>query len=81
MPTPEQVLSGLREIANTWRWLAIAWHAYLAVLVVSLTGVFYGVFGAVRLGVSLDWVLAAGAVWLVVAPLVLKRGMRAADPD
>lgn len=36
MPTPEQVLSGFREIASTWRWLAIAWHAYLAVLVVGL---------------------------------------------
>ena len=36
MPTPEQILGGLREIANAWRWLAVVWHAYLAVSVVGL---------------------------------------------
>jgi hypothetical protein len=36
MPAPEQVLSGLREIANAWKWLAILWHVILALLVVTL---------------------------------------------
>lgn len=36
MPTPEQILSGLREIANTWRVLAIVWHVYFALIAVGL---------------------------------------------
>jgi hypothetical protein len=36
MPTPEEILIGLREIANDWRLLAILWHGYFAVLVVTL---------------------------------------------
>jgi hypothetical protein len=208
MPTPEQVLGGLGEIANTWRWLAVAWHVYFAVLVVGLVlgvrpstrvsgtlvvvpllsvgvlawgsgnsfngivfalvgvlllaisarlgnarvaiaspwasvpgmvmvafgwiyphflearsfvaylysaptglipcptlsavvgfglllggmgsrlwawvvavmGLFYGIFRAVRVGVSLDWVLSAGAVWLVVVGSRFRRGIQVASP-
>lgn len=208
MPTPEQVLSGLGEVANTWEWLAVAWHVYLAVLVLGLvlgvrpsrrasgilvtlpllsvsalawrsgnpfngsvfalvavlllavsvrlgntraavappwasvpgavmvafgwiyphfleagslapylysaptglipcptlsaavgfglllgglgsrrwtwvvgvTGLFYGIFGAARLRVSLDWVLTAGALWLIVVSFTLRRGVQAAGP-
>jgi hypothetical protein len=36
MPTPDEILSGLREIANTWRVLAIFWHVYFGVLAVLL---------------------------------------------
>jgi hypothetical protein len=36
VPIPEQILNGLGEIATTWRWLAVIWHAYLAVLVIGL---------------------------------------------
>lgn len=36
MPTPEEILSGLREIANAWRLLAIFWHVYFAALVLAL---------------------------------------------
>jgi hypothetical protein len=32
MPTSDEILSGLREIANTWRVLAIFWHVYFGVL-------------------------------------------------
>ncbi len=36
MPTYDEILSGLTAIANNWRWLAIAWHAYFGVLAFCL---------------------------------------------
>jgi hypothetical protein len=36
MPAPELILDGLRELANQWFLLAVAWHAYFAILVVGL---------------------------------------------
>jgi hypothetical protein len=36
MPTPEQMLSDLHEIANHWPRLAVLWHGYFAVLAVGL---------------------------------------------
>ena len=36
MPTPEQILNSLFEIANTWQPIAIFWHFYFAVLAVGL---------------------------------------------
>jgi hypothetical protein len=36
MPTPEEILQGLEAIANDWRWLAIAWHAYFALLALGV---------------------------------------------
>ncbi len=36
MPSPEQILNGLTNIANQWWLLATAWHVYFAVLVVGL---------------------------------------------
>jgi hypothetical protein len=36
MPTPEEILLGLGEIANNWRLLATIWHGYFAVLVLAL---------------------------------------------
>lgn len=36
MPTPEEILAGLTQIANQWRALAIAWHVYFAVLGLGL---------------------------------------------
>jgi hypothetical protein len=49
-------------------------------LAVGITGLFYGLFGAVRLGVSLDWVLVAGALRLVLLTRELKRPDRAGAP-
>lgn len=43
-------------------------------LIMGVTGAFYGIFGAVRLGVSLDWVLMAGSVALVAAVAVKPGG-------
>ena len=37
MPTAEQILLGLKEVANNWRPLAIFWHVYFAALVMILT--------------------------------------------
>lgn len=36
MPASQQILSGLAEIANSWRALAIVWHVYFAVLALGL---------------------------------------------
>ena len=36
MPAPEQILNGLRTIANQWQILAILWHVYFGVLAVGL---------------------------------------------
>ena len=38
MPTPEAILDGLTRIANEWRWLALAWHAALFLLLAALAG-------------------------------------------
>lgn len=35
-------------------------------LIISAAGIFYGVIGAVSLGVALDWVLLAGAVLMLL---------------
>jgi hypothetical protein len=36
MPTVEQILLGLKDVANNWRPLAIFWHAYFAALMIVL---------------------------------------------
>jgi len=36
MPGAEEILIGLRSIANEWRWLAVFWHLYFAVFVVAI---------------------------------------------
>lgn len=36
MPTPEQILLSLIQIANQWQGLAIVWHVYFAVLAIGL---------------------------------------------
>lgn len=38
MPSPEQILSGLSDIANDWRWLATFWHVYFGVCLAGLAG-------------------------------------------
>jgi hypothetical protein len=55
MPSPEAILSGLAAIANEWRWLAIGWHVWLAILA-GLIG------GGWRLSVRT-------AAWLLIAPV------------
>jgi hypothetical protein len=40
MPTPEQILDSLRQIANQWQPIAIVWHLY---------------FGAFAIGLALGW--------------------------
>lgn len=36
MPSPDVILAGLSDIANHWRSLAVFWHAYMAVLLLSI---------------------------------------------
>ena len=36
MPTSEEILAGLGVIANNWRWFAILWHGYFAVIILAL---------------------------------------------
>lgn len=35
-PTPQEIVSNLTELANTWRPLAVFWHVYFAVFVIAL---------------------------------------------
>lgn len=42
---------------------SLAWSGVL-----GLVGVFYGVYGAAVLGVTIDWVLAAGSICVLLAP-------------
>lgn len=37
MPTADEILKGLSEIANTWTTLAILWHAYFAVFAAAVS--------------------------------------------
>jgi hypothetical protein len=46
-------------------------------LVLGITGIFYGIFGAARLGVPIDWVLLLGALTLVFFTLILRRSAKA----
>ena len=36
MPTVEQILISLKTVANTWRMLAVFWHAYFAAVILLL---------------------------------------------
>lgn len=36
MPTGEQILAGLENIANQWKWLAVFWHVYLGGIMLML---------------------------------------------
>lgn len=36
MPTPHEILGGLSAIANDWRFLAVVWHGYFALLLLLL---------------------------------------------
>jgi hypothetical protein len=36
MPAPDEILAGLKDIANTWQLLAVLWHLCLAIFVVLL---------------------------------------------
>lgn len=47
--------------------------------VLGAAGLFYGVFGAVRLGVAIDWVLAVGAA--VLLGTAIGGGRTAAPVD
>lgn len=35
MPTPQEILRGLQELANGWRALAVFWHAYFGALLLG----------------------------------------------
>ena len=56
MPSPETILAGLAAIANDWRWLAMAWHVWVAVLLGLLVG---------------GWRPSVRTAWrLLIAPLI-----------
>jgi hypothetical protein len=40
MPTPNDILTGLKAITNDWVWLAMFWHAYFFIIILAL------IFGA-----------------------------------
>lgn len=50
MPTPEQILAGLTNLANQYQWVAVFWHLYFALLAISLA---VGVRPPQRVGAAL----------------------------
>jgi hypothetical protein len=69
IPCPTlSVVIGLALLADGFS--SRAWTGVLAVL-----GVFYGFFGALRLGVRIDFILSAGALLLLVRALTLKTAV------
>jgi hypothetical protein len=42
-------------------------------ITIGIAGIFYGLFGAFYLGVSIDWILVAGAIVLLANTLLLSR--------
>lgn len=49
-------------------------------LVLGGVGVFYAFFGALRLGVTIDWILLLGALAILLAVLLPKTGAQAPTP-
>ena len=90
MPTPEQILAGLHQIANQWQLLAVFWHLYFAVLLISfalgwrpskrVVGI---LLGLPFLSVSvLAWMAANpfnGAVFAIVGLALLLIAVRLPD--
>lgn len=68
MPTPAQILEGLRVIANQWQMLAIAWHLFFAILA---TGLLMGVRPSKRIGavlLSLPLLSVSALAWVAGNP-------------
>jgi hypothetical protein len=67
VPCPTlSAVAGLALVLGVLEWRA--WGIVLAGV-----GLFYGLFGAMRLGVALDWVLVVGAAALLVYSLAFRR--------
>ncbi len=60
---------GLALVAN-----GVGWPAWMRVL--GVTGLFYGMFGAARLGVWIDAVLLLGAISILVASFTYRPSAR-----
>ena len=68
MPTNEQILSGLSEISNDWRLLALIWHIYFGLLIIAL---YWGIRPPKRLtGILLGLPLlsVSALAWLTANP-------------
>jgi len=69
MPTPEQILSGLREIANSWKAVAVAWHIYFGVLALALA---FGIRPPKRTAgvlLALPFLSVSALAWLTPNPV------------
>ena len=68
IPTVEQILAGLTEIANTWWPVAVFWHVYFAVFVSALL---FGIRPSKRLSgifLGLPFLSVSGIAWLSSNP-------------
>lgn len=69
MPTAEQILSGLREIANSWKAIAVAWHVYFGALALALA---FGIRPSKRTAgvlLALPLLSVAAFAWLTPNPV------------
>ncbi len=68
IPTNEQIINGLTGLADTWRPLAIFWHAFFAILVVALV---LGVRPSKRISgvlLSLPFLSVSILAWSIMNP-------------
>lgn len=68
MPTADQILEGLREIANTWKVISMLWHVYFGAFVVVLA---IGVRPSSRLAgllLGLPFLSVSAFAWLTPNP-------------
>lgn len=68
MPSAEQILNGLREMANSWKVIAIAWHVYFGALGLALAFGFRPSKRMAGLLLGLPFFSVAAFAWLTPNP-------------
>jgi hypothetical protein len=68
MPSAEQILNGLRDIASSWKAIAIAWHVYFGALVLDLASGIRPSRRAVGVLLALPLLSVATFAWLIPDP-------------
>lgn len=64
MPPPDVIVGGLTTIANQWRWLAVAWHLALGVMLIALVAGWRPSHRLISLLLVTPLASVAGLAWL-----------------
>jgi hypothetical protein len=68
MPSADQILNGLREVANAWKAVAIAWHVYFGALALSIALGFRPFKRTAGVLLALPLLSVAAFAWLTPNP-------------